>query len=209
MVQSLLAWLTDLPAAALYVVLFVAAGLENVFPPLPADTVVAFGAFLAARGEASLIGAFLATWVGNVGGALGMYLVGRRLGASALETRFPKLADAAAQRRILRLYERWGIPALFLTRFLPAARALVPPLAGALRIPPVGTAIAIAVASGIWYGLIAVLAYRVGSRWEDLTARIGSMSRVAAIGAAAIVVIVAAIVFVRRRRRRAAAPRAP
>ncbi len=200
MVDALLAWLTDLPAVALYAVLFVAAGLENVFPPLPADTVVAFGAFLAARGEASLVGAFLATWIGNVGGAIGMYVLGRRMGASALEARLPQFADAAAQRRILKLYERWGIPSLFLTRFLPGARALVPPLAGALRIPPLGTTVAIATASGIWYGVIAFLAYRVGSRWDELVARIGSMSRMAAIVAGVTVVLLAIVVYVRRRR---------
>ena len=78
--QDVLAWLSGLPPLALYASLFVVSAAENVFPPLPADTVVAFGAFLASRGKATLVGAFLATWAGNVGGALLVYALGRRYG---------------------------------------------------------------------------------------------------------------------------------
>ena len=202
MLQHLFDWLTSLPPLLLYLSLAVSACLENVFPPLPADTIVAFGAFLAAHGTASLVGAFLATWIGNVGGALFMLWLGRRFGAERLAHRFPALGageDGAADR-IRRLYGRYGIPALFLSRFLPAARALVPPLAGAMRVPVVPAAIAIASASALWYGAIAVLAYRVGEHWSDLADRVGAAGRWTAIGAAVVVAIVAVIWFMRRRR---------
>src|SRR5690606_13094307 len=138
-----------------------------------ADTIVAFGAFLAARGGASLAGAFLATWLGNVAGAVLMLAAGRRLGAPALHGRFRALAEPAAQQRVLSLYRRWGVAALFVTRFIPAVRAVVPPLAGALRIPLTGTIISIVLASGIWYGTIAVIAYRVGTNLDALLERVG------------------------------------
>ena len=57
MLHSILDWFSGLPPAALYLALAFAAGIENVFPPLPSDTVVAFGSFIAARGQASPIGA--------------------------------------------------------------------------------------------------------------------------------------------------------
>ena len=203
MIESVLAWLTDLPPAALYAALALFAAAENVFPPLPADTIVAFGAFLAARGEASLPGAFLATWLGNVGGAFAMYAVGRRIGAERLAQRFPALgASAGATSRVTELYARYGVPALFLTRFLPAVRALVPPVAGMLRVPFATAAIAMALASAVWYGTIAALAYSVGERWDDLASRMASVGRTSGIVAVAIVALVAVVVLVRRRRRR-------
>ena len=85
--QGVLDWLTALPPAVLYLVLAIVAAVENVFPPIPADTVVAFGAFLAARGHATLAGAFLATLGGNTAGAMGMYAAGRRFGAERLARR--------------------------------------------------------------------------------------------------------------------------
>ncbi len=204
MLQSVLDWLTALPPALLYLALFVSAWLENVFPPLPADTIVAFGAFLAAHGEASLFGAFAATWVGNVGGAFCMLWLGRHYGTEWLRRRFPALdqrAGSGASNRIVRLYGRYGVPALFLSRFLPGARALVPPLAGAMHVPVVPAVLVISLASALWYGAIAWLAYHVGARWDDLVSHIGSLGRSTAIAASAVVGIAVVVWAVRRRRK--------
>lgn len=199
--DGVLAWLTALPPALLYAALAVTAAAENVFPPLPADTVVAFGAFLAARGEASLLGAFLATWLGNVAGAMLMYWLGRHFGAAWLARKVPALGigEDPGESRVGRLYARWGVPSLFLSRFLPAARALVPPVAGALRVPAPTTAIAVALASGVWYGTIAVIAYNVGSEWESIAERMQAFGKWAAIVAGVVVLVVALTVWMRRR----------
>lgn len=204
MLQGILGWLTSLPPILLYLALAVTAALENVFPPFPADTIVAFGAFLAAHGEASLTGAFLATWLGNVGGALFMLWVGRRFGTAQLQRRFPSLGarDSTRAERLERLYARYGVPALFVSRFIPGARALVPPLAGAMHIAVFPVALAIVIASGVWYGAIAWLAYHLGTRWDDLSAYVGSLGRWSAVGALAIVAVVLIVVYVRRKRRR-------
>lgn len=202
--QPLLDWLTSLPPAALYLALAAVAAVENIFPPVPADTVVAFGSFIAARGHASVSLSFLSTWVGNVAGAMLMYALGRRYGADRLMRRLaPGVSGDGAQARIRAWYGKRGVWALALSRFLPGARALVPPLAGALRVPPLKAAAAIALASGVWYGAITYLAYRVGGDWEQLSRRVSGASR--ALGAAAAVVavvVVAALLLLRRHRRR-------
>ena len=81
--------------------------------------------------------------------------------------------------------------------------ALVPPLAGALRVPAPRTAVVIGVASAIWYGAITWIAYRVGADWEALQARIGELSRTTAIIAGVLVAMAVAIWLVRRKRRTA------
>ena len=95
--DSFIAWLTSVPIGTLYAALAVVAAIENIFPPIPADTVVALGSFLAARGRGSVEAAFLATWSGNVTSAMIMYAVGRRYGAERLERRF--LGDRGAAGR--------------------------------------------------------------------------------------------------------------
>jgi membrane protein DedA with SNARE-associated domain len=101
------------------------------------------------------------------------------------------------------MYEQRGLIALFLSRFLPGIRALVPPVAGALRVPAPRTAVVIAIASGIWYGAVTWIAYRVGADWEALQERIGDLSRTTGLIAAAVVAIGIGIWIVHRRRRRA------
>jgi membrane protein DedA with SNARE-associated domain len=67
-------------------------------------------------------------------------------------------------------------------------------------VPALRTAIVIAIASGIWYGAITWLAYRVGADWEALQERIGDLSRTTGIIAAAVVTLGVGIWLVRRRR---------
>lgn len=198
--QDVLNWLSGLPPAALYAALAVVAAAENVFPPLPADTVVAFGAFLAARGQATLLGAFLATWIGNVGGALLVYALGRRYGTDYVHRWMSRFGGGGSDSRLESMYARRGLLALFLSRFIPGLRALVPPFAGALRVPPARATLAIAVASAMWYGVVTVIAYRVGSDWDALQSRLRSAGAQAALIAGAVAMIVIGWYAVRRRR---------
>ncbi|HUF50440.1 MAG TPA: hypothetical protein VMN60_06375, partial [Longimicrobiales bacterium] len=55
-------------------------------PPVPADTFVLLGAFLAEQGRADPMAVFAVTWVANVGSAVGVYLLAYRYGARVLET---------------------------------------------------------------------------------------------------------------------------
>lgn len=201
--DSVFSWLTSLPPAALYVILALVAAVENVFPPIPADVIVAFGSFLAARQNHSPVPTIVAVVIGNVGGALGMLILGRRLGAEWVRRRLRVMGEGSEQR-VRDWYDRYGLPALFLSRFLPAVRAVVPPLAGAMRVPAGGAVAAIAIASTIWYTALALLAYRVGMRWEQIADTIKRFETVAAIVAAATLVIGLGIWWLLRRRRRRA-----
>jgi membrane protein DedA with SNARE-associated domain len=200
-VNALLDWLASLPTWALYSSLALIAAAENVFPPIPADTVVGVGSFLAARGSGSLIIAATSIWAGNIIGAIGMYFAGRRFGSAALMKR---LGGAAAEARVARLYSSYGVWALFVSRFLPGVRAVVPPFAGALKVPLRVVVPAMAVASAIWYGAIAWLGFRFGQNLDQLQTLIGAATRTSGLIAVAIVCIAFGIFWWRRRR--AAAP---
>ena len=187
--DSFIAWLTSVPIGTLYAALAVVAAIENVFPPIPADTVVALGSFLAARGHGSVLAAFLATWLGNVASAMIMYAVGRRYGPERLERRLLGDKGPQAENRLERLYGRYGIVALFASRFIPGVRAIVPPFAGALRIPPVRAGLAIASASAIWYGTVSYLGFTLGGNWPRVQHLITDYGRVLAITAAALLLV--------------------
>jgi membrane protein DedA with SNARE-associated domain len=108
-----------------------------------------------------------------------------------------------AEQRVQHWYNRYGLPALFLSRFLPGVRAVVPPLAGAIRVPLGGAVAAIAIASTIWYATLALIAYRLGAEWEHIMDAIKRFQTVAAIIAGAIVVVGLIVWYVLRRRSRA------
>src|SRR5687768_8951059 len=171
--DALLTWLETLPVGALYSALALVAAIENVFPPVPADTVVAFGSFLAARGHGTALGTFLATWLGNVAGAMAMYAAGRHFGAEWMHAKLEKRSRGDLENRLQTLYGKYGLAALFMSRFIPGVRAIVPPFAGAVRIPAGRAALIMGSASAVWYGTVTIVAYKLGENWEQAAAMMG------------------------------------
>jgi len=200
-VEAIIDWLSGLPLGALYLAIGSIAALENLFPPFPSDVVVAFGSFLAARGKASPYTTFLVSWTGNFIGALIMYWVGRRFGSSAFLSRLERWAGKNAEARLLALYGRYGLPALFISRFLPAVRAVVPPVAGAMKLPALPVISAMLAASGVWFALITFVAYRAGEDWDQLYATILRSGKYAGFIAIVIVLVVALVVMLRKKRK--------
>ena len=199
-VEAIIDWLSALPIGTLYLAIGVISAVENIFPPFPADIVVAFGSFLAARGRASPYSTFLVAWAGNLIGAALMYYVGRRYGSSAFMSRLERWAGKGAEQRLMALYGRYGLPALFLSRFLPAVRAVVPPFAGAMKLPVLPVALAVGAASGVWFTFITFLAYRAGSNWEVLYGTIVRSGKIVGLAASGVVALALLIYFLRRKK---------
>lgn len=197
--QSIMDWLLTLPQSTLLPVMALLAAAENVFPPIPADVLIALGAFIAARSDASPIPAFLTVLFGNVAGAMAMYAAGRHFGASWTEKRFHLKHKETADDALSRLYQRYGLFALAIGRFIPGVRAIVAPFAGALRASVLGTMLAITLASAAWYGLVTWLAFRAGSNWEELLGTIGRAGKWSALGG---VLLIAGIGFAWYRHRK-------
>lgn len=207
MIDQVIAWLAGLPPAELYGVIAILAGLENIVPPVPADTAVALGAFLAARGAAlHPWGVYAATLVPNVVTAAGMYWLARTAGRAFGQTRLGRrfFADRT-MRAVGQLYERhhfWGI---FLSRFLPGYRAVVAPFAGALGIPAHRALPPMALASALWYGFLCLASYRLGSSWDAVRHALAGVSTALGVAALLVTAVVVWLVW-RHRRRRAALP---
>jgi membrane protein DedA with SNARE-associated domain len=169
------------------------AALENIIPPVPADTVVALGAFLAGRGAPiSPVGVFLVTWISNVASAAAVFLAARRYGRPFFATRLGRrLISERAMKRIEQLYERWHALGIFISRFLPGYRAVVPPFAGIAGLRFRRALIPMALASGIYYGTLVFTVHAVGENWDEvqhLVGRAGIVLLVAAVAATALAV---------------------
>jgi len=199
--QSIFDWLLTLPPSTLLPAMALLAAAENIFPPIPADVLIALGAFIAARSNGSPIPAFLTVLIGNVAGAMAMYAAGRKYGATWTEKRFHLKHKETADERLNTLYARYGLLALAVGRFIPGVRAIVAPFAGALRASVLGTLAAITLASGVWYGLVTWVAFRAGSNWEELLGTIGRMGKVTALVAVGIVAAIG-LAWYRHRRKK-------
>jgi len=192
--REFLEWLNVLPESAVYALLWIGAAFENFIPAVPADTFVALGGLLAGAGIADLEvrWVFLGTWFFNVGGAIAIYRLSHRYGKPFFEGGFGRhLLRPHQMERVASFYERWGTPAIFLSRFLPGIRAVVPVFAGATHQGWFRVAMPIALASAIWYGGLVQLGVLAGRNLDLLERLLGGINRWLALAA----LVVGGIVF--------------
>jgi membrane protein DedA with SNARE-associated domain len=199
--DRLLDALASLPLVPTYLVLMALSALENVFPPVPADTAVALGAFLARRGEVSVVPLAVLCWLANLGSAAGTYVLGRRHGRAFFRDGWGrKLMPPEVLAALEEAYARWGTAGIFLSRFLPGLRAAVPPFAGVAGLAPARALAPAALASGIWYAFLGFAGFVLAHNWEAVKALVADTNR--ALGFATLALAIAAGVWLWRRSRR-------
>jgi membrane protein DedA with SNARE-associated domain/uncharacterized tellurite resistance protein B-like protein len=192
---------SQLPPVAIYSVLALLAAVENVIPPVPSDAAVALGAFLSNRGVTTPLGVFLVTWVANLAGAAAVYFVARRYGRRLFATSIGRRLLAPRSLAIIeREYLRFGVAGIFVSRFLPGIRAVVPPFAGLVNLSPLRTLVPMGMASAVWYGGITLLGSVIGAEWDRINRIILGVNRT--LGIATVVLLVAAVIWYLLRRRR-------
>ena len=148
---------------ALFALVFVESGLLVGFF-LPGDTVLFAAGLLAAREGSGLslpvlaIGVAIAAIAGDAVG----YWTGRRLGRPWVERRAGRAARHLPQAEAF--YQRWGVSAVVVARFIPWVRTFTPIVAGMARMPYPRFLAANVVGALLWgYGLITLgyVAYAV------------------------------------------------
>ena len=190
-VEDVLRTLASVAPYWMYLAIGAGAAVESFFPPVPADTFVLLGAFLSGQGKVTAIGVFLVTWSCNVASALAAYAIARRWGARLFATRAGRFVLRRRQlERLAALYASHGGKIIFLSRFLPAFRSLVPIFAGISRLRFWRTALPIAIASGIWYGILVYLGAMAGRNWEVILEVLGNVNATLAVVAGLVAVVV-------------------
>jgi membrane protein DedA with SNARE-associated domain len=187
-----------------YGAIFVAVILGNVGFPVPEETVLALGGFLAQRGELRL-GIVLAIGVVSAvtGDGIG-YWLGRRYGRAAIE-RYGRwvLVTPVRLEKVSRFVSRYGAWAVFGARFVVGLRFLAGPLAGATGLPPLTFATANVLGALIFVPYAVGVGYAIGYGLGDDIERL--IGRAEWIVLAVALVLTLAVVTVRIVR----SPRAP
>jgi membrane protein DedA with SNARE-associated domain len=200
--ERLLDALAALPLVPTYLLLMALSALENVFPPIPADTAVALGAFLARRGELSVVPLTALCWLANVTSAAGTYLFARRHGREFFESGWgSKLLGPRTLAALEEAYARWGMAGIFASRFLPGLRAAVTPFAGIAGLGAFRTLVPAAVASALWYSFLAFAGYAVADNWGAVKELVADTNRVLGVVATVLTLVVATWIYRRSRRR--------
>jgi membrane protein DedA with SNARE-associated domain len=162
--EALLGVFSLIPHWAIYLVIGGGAALENILPPIPSDLMVILGGVLVDRGVVRFTPVLLVAWFSNVALAILVYVGARRYGRGVFSHRWAHwLLRPHQLEQLAVFYSRYGTAAIFLSRFLPVFRVLVPAFAGVSQLGFFRTAIPVAAASAIAYTVL-ILAGMFASR---------------------------------------------
>jgi len=187
-----------------YLGVFLLIAIENIFPPIPSEIILAFGGFMTTYSSLTLTGVVLFSTAGSVAGAVVLYSLGRMLNARRLEI----LLNSSAARR-LRLkqedirqagkwFNRYGSWAVFLCRFIPIVRSLVSIPAGMAKMRMTVFLPLTILGTLVWNTVLVYLGRLAGEAWVVVASYLDVYSLITLV-AFALLALAAAAVFIKKR----------
>jgi membrane protein DedA with SNARE-associated domain len=159
----------------LYVFLFFSAIMENLFPPVPGDTVTALGAFLVGTGKLNLALVFICTTLGSVIGFFILFILARYFFSETISRKGFKWVSsqqiASAKERI----GKYGYIIILINRFLPGIRSVISISAGLLQMRLFPVFLLSLVSAAFWNALWMAAGYSLGNNWATVKTRLSSI----------------------------------
>jgi membrane protein DedA with SNARE-associated domain len=143
--------------------------IESACIPLPSEVIMPFSGYLVADGHLSLPLVAIAGAVGCLLGSYVAYFVGATGGRRFLERYGRWVLIAPHELEVADwFFERWGSPAVFLSRLLPVVRTFIAFPAGVARMRLLPFTIYTLVGSYIWCLVLAYAGMKLGEHWKEL-----------------------------------------
>ena len=174
----------------LYFFLFASAILENLFPPIPGDTVTVFGAFLVGKGHLRFDLVWIVTTAGSTIGFFSLYLLAKKIEQGIVNHHLFRWISAERIERAKKAVGRFGYAAIAANRFIPGLRSVVSISAGFLRMDPVPVLFFSAISAAVWNFLWIYTGYSLGNNWHDVSTRAKDLAIRYNIGAGIIISVI-------------------
>ncbi len=179
MLESLPEYFNNLNVFVAYGILFVSAFVENVFPPIPGDTVTVIGAYLVSSGKLDFWGVYIATTLGSVAGFFTMYLIGLFLGTRILESKWVKKSfNTQKMENVKRWFADYGYWVIFANRFLSGARSVISLFAGFFALRWIFVLLLATASAALWNGLLIYGGYLLGVNWQKIVEMLKSYNKI-------------------------------
>jgi membrane protein DedA with SNARE-associated domain len=194
MFESFVQSIATLSPGWLYLALFASAYVENIFPPVPGDTVTVFAAYVVGRTQQHFAGVFVATTLGSVAGFMNYYVIGRMVPIDFFIERNYRFFPAETFRKAGAWFQRYGYWIVLGNRFLSGIRGVISIVTGVYRMPWLPVLLLTTISCAAWNGLLIWGGYLLGSNWRAIEEILRQYARIVAA-----VVVLAGIFWATRR----------
>ncbi len=168
MLDTLFNFIEQAPAWLVFLTVFLASYIENIFPPIPGDTILIFGAYLVGRGDLSFSMAMVTTLLGSVLGFMTLYVVGFKYGRGFMYSKQQTWFSANSLERVEKLFDKWGYGVVLINRFLAGLRSVVGLFSGLGRLNIWKVVLFSTISSVMWNGTLIWLGSSIGENWEQI-----------------------------------------
>ncbi len=159
----------------LYLILFLSAIVENLFPPIPGDTITVLGAFLVGRGKLDFTAVYLLTTAGSVIGFMALYYLGRFLGREYFTNRDYRFFSAESIARGESWFGRYGHFVVLINRFLPGVRSVISIVSGISKLPLLKVLLFSLISAALWNYIWIQAGFTLGTNWHTVRDRAGEL----------------------------------
>lgn len=166
--ESLLHSLETANTSWAYFILFISAFIENIFPPIPGDTVTVFGAYLVGRGILNFWGVFISTTLGSIAGFMGIFGIAYWIEWKLIEKYQPKWVKKSQIDKVENWFRLYGYWVILFNRFLSGVRSVISLVAGLSKMKVIPVLSLALISSTIWNGGLIYLGAIIGKNWEDI-----------------------------------------
>ena len=166
MLEEILVYISSLEATWIYVILFLFAFIENVFPPSPSDVVVVIGASLIATTSMGFIPVLFITSIGSALGFILMYYVGYFLSEKVLRSGKLKFIDQDSLHKTDEWFGKYGYWIILANRFLPGTRSVISFFSGVHELNVVKTFTFALISAFLWNIIIIYVGMLLGNNIE-------------------------------------------
>lgn len=159
--------LHDLSDSTVYFLLGLSAFIENIFPPIPGDTVTVFGAFLVGTGRLNFIGVYLSITLGSLLGFMTLFMAGAYLGRDHFIKRDHNFFRKEAIIKAEDWFRRYGYFIILLNRFLPGIRSVISISGGVSGLNRRSVTVLALISCASWNLIWILFGYMLGNNWEE------------------------------------------
>ena len=184
----------------LYFFLFLSAVIENLFPPIPGDTITAFGAFLVGTERLDYFLVYLSTSVGSVVGFIMLFYFGRFLGKEFFLNKNYKYFPANKIHATEKWFLKYGYFVILLNRFFPGIRSVISIVSGISNLNPIKVFIYALISASIWNLIWIHTGYLLGNNWDVVKEQMKDILKQYNITLAIIVSITIIIILIYKKR---------
>ena len=170
-----------------YLGVFLMVAIENFFPPIPSEVILLFGGFMTTTTKLTIFGMIIASTLGSLVGAIGLYYIGRIFNKERL-----KKIISGKIGKVLRLknsdidkadhwFDTKGYKTVFFCRFIPLIRSLISIPAGMSEMPVIKFLLYTTLGSLIWNTVSIIIGIIVGENWVSIVNVFNAYSQIVVI----------------------------